>query len=204
VGQDPSEIRQQIEATRGRMEDTVEAIGYKADVPARAKDKLTNKRDRVMDRLSDAKDRAVGSLVGTKEDVVKRMGSASDRSASAAPSRGDVRRGARKTAGVAQENPMGLAIGSFAFGFLAGMLLPSTSVEQDKIGPVARDVKEKARATGREAIDRGRQVLEEMPQAAEEAREAAGERVAGRVQEQASELASSAKQRAQDISSQQP
>jgi hypothetical protein len=186
------------------MEDTVEAIGYKANVPARAKDKLTNKRDRVMDRISDAKDRAVGSLVGTKEDVAERMGSASDRAASAAPGRGDVRRGARKTVGVAQENPMGLAIGSFAFGFLAGMLLPSTSVEQDKIGPVARDVKEKARETGREAIDRGRQVLEEMPQAAEEARQAAGERVAGRVQEQASELASSAKERAQDISSQQP
>jgi hypothetical protein len=203
MGQDPREIRQQIEATRDRMDETVEAIGYKTDVSARAKDKLTSQRDRVVDRISDARDRAVGAVVGTKESARDRMESAGDRVSSVTPDRGDMRRGARQTAGMAQENPMGLAIGSFAFGFLAGMLVPSSAVEQEKLGPVARDVKEKAKETGREAIDRGKQVLDQMPQAAEEARQAVGEKVAERAKEQAAGLAESTKQRAQDISSQQ-
>ena len=41
MGQDPEAIRREIEQTRDRMGDTVEAIGYKADVPARTKDKVT-------------------------------------------------------------------------------------------------------------------------------------------------------------------
>jgi gas vesicle protein len=203
MGQDPGEIRQEIEATRGRMEDTVDAIGYKTDVSARAKDKLSSQKDRVMDRISDAKDRAVGSIVGTKDSVKERVESAGERVGDATPDGSDLKRGARQTAGMAQENPMGLVIGSFAFGFLAGMLLPSSSMEREKLGPVARDVKEKAKETGREAIDRGKQVIEQMPQAADEARQAVGEKVAERAKEQASELADSTKQRAQDISSQQ-
>jgi hypothetical protein len=39
MGQDPDRIRQEIEDTRERLTETVDAIGYKADVPARAKDK---------------------------------------------------------------------------------------------------------------------------------------------------------------------
>ena len=35
MGQDPAAIRQEIEQTRERMGDTVDALGYKADVPAR-------------------------------------------------------------------------------------------------------------------------------------------------------------------------
>jgi hypothetical protein len=43
MGQDPDEIRQQIEQTRTEMGETVEAIGYKADVPSRAKEAVAGK-----------------------------------------------------------------------------------------------------------------------------------------------------------------
>ena len=43
MGEDPAAIRQEIEQTRERMGDTVDALGYKADVPARAKDSITDK-----------------------------------------------------------------------------------------------------------------------------------------------------------------
>lgn len=33
MGEDPAAIRQEIEQTRERMGDTVDALGYKADVP---------------------------------------------------------------------------------------------------------------------------------------------------------------------------
>ena len=43
MGQDPAAIRQEIEQTRERMGDTVDALGYKADVPSRTKDSISDK-----------------------------------------------------------------------------------------------------------------------------------------------------------------
>jgi len=48
VGQDPSEIRSQIEATRDRMSQTADAITYKGNVRARVKDKATAKKDALL------------------------------------------------------------------------------------------------------------------------------------------------------------
>ena len=48
-----------------------------------------------------------------------------------------------RSKGVAEDNPLGLAIGALAAGFLAGLLIPSTKVEQDKLGPVAESAKER-------------------------------------------------------------
>ena len=41
MGEDPQAIREEIEATRDQMGDTIEAIGYKTDVKARAKESVS-------------------------------------------------------------------------------------------------------------------------------------------------------------------
>ncbi len=46
MGEDPAAIREEIEQTRERMGETVDALGYKADVPARAKDSISDRRTR--------------------------------------------------------------------------------------------------------------------------------------------------------------
>jgi hypothetical protein len=155
MGQDPNEIRQGIEDTRARMGDTVEALGHKTDVTGRAK-------DAVSDRVESVRSTIAGST----------------------PDSGQVKQGAQRAAGIAQENPLGLAIGAAAAGFVAGMLVPSTKIEDERIGPIADQVKEKAMETGQEAVERGKEVAQ---QAAESARETAQE--AGR--EQAEEMRSS-------------
>lgn len=193
MGKEPEDIRQDIEATRGRMEDTVEAIGYKADVRARTQEKLRSRKERIVERVTQAKDRAVGSVVGTKGAVSSRVGEAT-------PSRSELEGAARRSAGLAQDNPLGLAIGSLAVGFLAGLVVPSTSLEREKVAPVAEQVRDKVAETGREAVERAGKVMEQVPQAAEEAKQSAAEKVAQSAQEQASDLASSTKERAQDIS----
>ena len=156
MGEDPSTIRQDIEETRMRMGDTVEAIGYKTDVKTRAKDAISDK-----------------------------VGSAKAKVSGATPESGDVKQGARRAKGIAEENPLGLAIGAAAVGFVAGLLVPSTQMEDEKIGPVADQVKDKAKETGQEALERGKQVAQ---QAAETAKEAG--------QEQAEEMRSSVQQKA--------
>jgi hypothetical protein len=154
MGQDPHEIRQGIEETRAEMGDTVEALGHKTDVTGRAK-------DAVSDRVGSMRAKVTGST----------------------PDSGQVKQKGRQVAGMAQENPLGLAIGSVAVGFVAGMLVPSTQMEDERIGPMADQLKEKAKETGQEALERGKDVAQ---QATESARETAQE--AGR--EQAEEMRS--------------
>ena len=162
MGQEPEAIRADIERTRAEMGDTVEALGYKADVKSRAKDKVTETKDRLTGKVSDT-----------------------------APDKQQVRR----VAGIAQENPLGLAIGGAAVGFVVGLLVPSSRVEDEKLGPVADQVKNQVKETGQEAFDRGKEVAQ---QAASSAKETAQE--AGR--EHADELRGSAQERAQTVGTQ--
>jgi uncharacterized protein YjbJ (UPF0337 family) len=119
MGQDPNEIRQEIESTRAEMGGTVEALGHKTDVTGRAKDAVSGR--------------------------------------------------ARQASGIAQENPLGLAVGAVAAGFVAGMLVPSTKVEDERIGPMADQMKDKAREVGQEAVERGKDVAQQAAQTAQEA-----------------------------------
>ena len=158
MGEDPRAIRTEIEETRERMGDTVDALAYKADVKTRAKESVSEKVDSLKSKVTGAKDTV----------------------ADATPSGGDVKRGAKRTVGIAQENPLGLAIGAAAIGFVAGMLIPSTRVEDEKIGPVADQVKAKAAETGQQALDRGKQVASDVASsAAETAKESGREHAQG-------------------------
>jgi hypothetical protein len=154
MGQDPSTIRREIEQTRDEMGDTIDALGYKADVKTRAKENVQGKVDTVKEKIT-----GVGeSISGATPDTDQMKGQA------------------RKAAGIAQENPLGLAIGSVAMGFLAGMLIPESRIEHEKLGPMADEVKQQVRETGQEALEHGKQVAQDAVQSAREtAQQSAGE-----------------------------
>jgi flagellar biosynthesis/type III secretory pathway protein FliH len=130
MGEDPGQIRNDIEETRARMGDTAEALGHKADVPGRTREAISDKVDSVKSTFSGANP--------------------------------------QQAVGIAKENPLGLAIGATAVGFIAGLLIPSTRVEDERIGPMADQVKEQAKETGQEAIERGKHVAEQAAQTAKE------------------------------------
>jgi ElaB/YqjD/DUF883 family membrane-anchored ribosome-binding protein len=183
MGQDPDAIRQDIEQTRAEMTETVGAVGYKADVPSRAKEAVSDKVENVKAKVSGTATRAKEAVTG-----------ATDRASEATPSRGEVTQQARRAAGMARENPLGLAIGAAAVGFLAGLVVPSTRVEDERLGPVADQVKDKVKETGQEALDRGRQVAQEVATSATDTAKQ-------QTQEQGQELADSTRQHAQDVRS---
>ena len=151
MGQDPDQIRNEIEDTRARMGNTAEALGHKADVPGRAREAISGKVDSVKSTFTGA-----------------------------TPSSGDVKHGAHQAVGMAKENPLGLAIGATALGFVAGLLIPSTKVEDERIGPMADQVKDQAKEIGQEAVERGKHVAEQ-----------AAETVKDEGQKQAQEMAPS-------------
>jgi ElaB/YqjD/DUF883 family membrane-anchored ribosome-binding protein len=144
------------------MGDTVEALAHKADVPGRMKESISDKTQRFR-----------GQMSGTASKV-----------SDATPDGGEMKEGARQAAGIAQENPIGLVIGGVAAGFLAGMLVPSTRVEDERMGPVADDVKDRVKETGQEALERGKQVAQDAAQSAAETAKESG-------REQAEEMQSS-------------
>jgi len=173
VGQEPDRIRAEIEQTREEMSETVDALGYKADVKSRAKENIQGKTESVKE-----------SFVGVKDKVV---GGAADRT----PDSDQVGRQARRAVSIAQENPLGLAIGAAAVGFLAGMLLPSTRVEDEKLGEVSDNVIDKAKETGQEALEHGKQVAQDAAQTVKESGQAHAEQVKETAQQNAQAATSS-------------
>jgi hypothetical protein len=140
------------------MSETVDALGYKADVKTRAKEKIVGVKDKV---------------------------------AGGTPDSGDVKQQARRASSVAQENPLGLAIGAVAVGFVAGMLIPSTRVEDEKLGEASDSVIEKVKETGQEALEHGKQVAQDAAQTAKES----GQEHAQQVKESAQDAGSSSSDR---------
>jgi Protein of unknown function (DUF3618) len=189
MGKDPDAIREEIEQTRAEMTETVEAIGYKADVPSRAKEKVSEKMDAARSKVSEAASRAKEAVTGgSTADAGDTAGGVASRVREATPSGEQVKQQARRAAGLAQENPLGLAIGAAAIGFLAGLAIPSTRVEDERLGPVADEVKERVKETGQEALERGKEVAREAASSTAEA-----------AKEQGQDLAASAKQRGQEV-----
>jgi gas vesicle protein len=163
------ELRAEIEDTRERMGETVDALAYKADVPTRTKEWIGEKKDAVTE-----------AVTGKVSDVT--------------PDADEVKVRARRMRRTAERNPLGLAIGGAAVGFVAGLLTPSTRVEDEKLGPMADELRSTASEAGREAVERGKQVVQE---AGETAVETAKER--GR--EESEELSTSLQDKAREVTS---
>jgi len=149
-------IREDIEESKVRMGETVEAIGYKADVKSRVKESIADKRDALVGTIAGGKD----TVVGTADSLVHKV-------TGAVPDTAQMKQGAGKV-GISKENPLGLAIGGVAVGFLAGLLLPSTQVEDEKLGQVSDQVMDRVKETGQDALERGKQVAQEAVESAKE------------------------------------
>jgi len=165
VGQTPDEIREQIEQTRSEMGETAEALGYKANVPARTKGWVADKKDAV-----------VSAVVGTKDSVTATV-------SDAAPDGRQVKDAGRRAVGIAQENPLGLAIAGAAVGFVAGLFVPSTRVEDERLGPKADQVKSSAVEAGHEAVQHGKEVASAVVQSAADTARDEGQAHGGELQE---------------------
>jgi gas vesicle protein len=174
MGETPDHIREDIEETRVRMGETVEAIGYKTDVKSRVKDSIVQKKD---------------AVVGGADSLVSRV-------SGVVPDGRQVKAGAQKV-GVSRQNPLGMAIAGAAVGFVAGTLLPSTTVEDERLGEMSDQVGEKAREAGQEALDRTKDVARD---AVDEARQT----VEDRSGDEAQKMASSLRDKAQEVGSSSP
>lgn len=194
MGQDPRALRREIEETRSRMTQTVDAIGYRADVKTRMKDAIADRKDAIVEKGSNVVNRVVGAM----PDVP----SPSDMSMPGFVPDGDqvrhgaqqAKQGAKQAVSVAQANPVGLGIGAIAAGFLLGMLAPSTKAENERFGELADQVKDQARDLGAETLERTKAVAQDAARSASETVQESG-------QQHGEELAEHLRQSAEEIGS---
>jgi len=161
-------IREEIEETRRRVGDEVEALSYKTDVGARFDDYVDDKKEAVRSTVTGAKDGAISTV---------------DR---VLPGSGSPRHRLRSLSRAAERNPLGLAVAGAAVGFVVGLLVPTTEVEDEHLGEFSDRLKETASETGQEALERGKDVAR-----------SAMETVRDEGAEQGRELASELKERVQ-------
>jgi gas vesicle protein len=165
MGQDPSDIRAGLEETRGRVGAEVDALSYKTDVSARVGDYVDEKKQAVKDKFTGARDAVTGTASRAVPDG-QRVSRMKD---------------------TAERNPMGLAVGAAAVGFVAGLMIPSTRAEDERLGQMSDRLVEAAKETAGDAVERGKQVAQDAAETAKES---------GRQQSQ--ELASNLQDRAQE------
>jgi hypothetical protein len=159
MGQSPSDIRAEIEETRARVGNEVDALSYKTDVPARVGDFVDEKKQAMKDKVGGVKD----AITGTTSDALpngQQIGRLKD---------------------TAERNPLGLAIGGAALGFVAGLLLPSTRVEDQQMGEISDRMIDAARETAGEALEGGKQVAQDAADSAK----AQGQELASTLQDRA-------------------
>lgn len=142
MGEGTREIREEIEETRQRVGEEVEALSYKTDVGARLDDYVDEKKEAVTSKVAGAKDAVTGAV------------------GSVVPSGRAMKQRGRRIGHMAKRNPLGLVVGGAAVGFIAGLLVPSTSVEDEKLGDVGSRMKDTVRETGHEALERGKDVAQ--------------------------------------------
>ena len=126
MGQDPSDIRAEIEETRARVGDQVDALSYKTDVPARVGDYVDEKKQAVKDKVTGVKDAVTGTA--SKRDAERRARWAASRTPRSAT---------RSVSPSARPR----------IGFVAGLLIPSTRVENEHMGEMSDRVVDAAKET---------------------------------------------------------
>ena len=119
--------------------------------------------------VKDAVAGAAHTVGDTASDAASAVGDAATGAATAvkeaAPSKQQIKQGVNRVGQLAQESPFGLAITGACVGFLTGMLIPTTSVDE-KIGPFAEQVVDQARIAGHSAVEQGKHAVQEAAPAA--------------------------------------
>jgi len=210
------EIRQQIEESRANLGDAVGALSYKADVKNRGKEAFEDK-EVVMEKVDELKGRlpsggdaegGIGETIKSKlpdaESVKSKLpdaaavksklpgggnGEPGGSIADKAPSKEDVKAKAQGAAGAAADHPIALAAGAAAAGLAAGLALPTTDLEREKLGPKAQSARAQAQSAAQDAFQQAKSVAQDVTASAAEAAKQVGQQQGGKLGEAAQKAA---------------
>lgn len=193
MGQEPEELRRDIERRREELGDTIDAIGDRVS-PGRI---IERRRNRMSDGVQSFKERIMGT-VSTGTSAV--TGAVSSSTSAVTGAAGSVRDhvGPDSVKQQTTGSPLGAGLVAFGIGFLVAAALPSTETEanvaasaQDALEPAKEALVESAKSVAGD-------LKEEASQKARDVSATASEAASG-VTDTAKQQVSEAKQDAQDL-----
>ena len=164
------DIRREIDETRENLGTGVGALAYKADVKNRGKEAIDDKKEVVMDKVGELKEKMPGGGgddggPGMGEKVKDKMPDAGamkeklpdgeaikDRLPDGTPSKEDVKAKAQDAAQTAKDNPIAVVAGAAAAGLAAGLAVPETEIEREKLKPHAQEARQQVEGKVQETV----------------------------------------------------
>jgi len=124
-----------------------------------------------------------------KAKVPDGVGDAKARLSEAAPSKEDVEQRAHAAAESAKDNPTAIVAGATAAGFAAGLALPQTEIEKQKLGPRAQDARRQVETKVTDTVQQVKSSAQEAAQGVAGAVKEKGQEQGGKVGELAERAA---------------
>lgn len=187
MGQDPAEVRQNIEATRADMTDTLDAIGDRVSPSQIAARRKAAARDRF----------------GRMRSAVMGQSSSAHHSASEGASRGKeaLSNAPDAALGQTQGNPLAAGLIAFGAGLVAAAILPESREEQRmarKLEPQLSQTAEELQAAGQYTASSVKDSAQQEAQGIKETAADAGQQVKERSQQAAQDVKDQSAQKASE------
>jgi len=147
--------------TASSLDDTTSNVKSKvADATDNVKGRVADATGNVKGKLVDATGNVKGSLADASANVRANVSGIGDAAQEKIANSGQATKSlALNTKGFLEKNPLGLAIGSIAAGFLLGLALPVTDLERDNVGPLSEKVKDQAKSAASDMVAQGKAVV---------------------------------------------
>jgi gas vesicle protein len=203
------ELRRQVDESRENLGEAVGALAYKADVKNRGQEAISDKKEAVMEKVEELKSKVSGGGDGPgigatvkdklpdgdairaklpdgeamKAKIPDGVGDAAGRIGDAAPSKDDVTQKAQVAAQAARDNPLAVVAGAAAAGLAAGLALPETEIERQKLAPKAQEARQQVEAKVQDTVQQVKSSAQDAAQTAASAVKEKGQEHGGKIGE---------------------
>lgn len=192
-------ISDKKEAVMEKVEELKSKVSGGGDGPgigATVKDKLPD-GDAIKAKLPDGE--AVKSKLpdgdAMKAKIPDGVGDAAGRIGEAAPSKEDVKQKAQAVAETARDNPLAAVAGAAAAGLAAGLALPETEIERQKLAPKAQEARQQVEAKVQDTVQQAKSKAQDAAQTATSAVKEKGQEHGGKIGELAETAADKTQER---------
>ncbi|MGC4154830.1 MAG: DUF3618 domain-containing protein [Propionicimonas sp.] len=179
---DPSRLRDEIEQTRSRLSDNVDALADQANPARMAKRQVSKAKaatgrflDRILGTAEDVRDAAVDTAQQAVEGVQEAAEGVATRARDVVETVADAPAAARQQA---QGNPLAAGVVAFGVGLLLAAAFPPSRKERE----LAQTVKEQAKPLTDQIVAAGQEVVGKLAEPAQEAFDSLKESAADAVQ----------------------
>lgn len=171
MSENPEQIRQDIEVTRGRLSEDVDVLTE----TVRPSNVARRQADKVTGRAAELKERVMGVADDTVSRTSDAGSSVGEKASELGDKAGEVPQMARRQT---QGNPLAAGLVALGVGWLVGSLLPASERERqaaeqlkDKAQPLVEEAKGVAQDTAQELKQPAREAVEAVKQSATESAE---------------------------------